>query len=114
MRLENRFSHSARQPASRQGGQQAAEFGCICLDRLRMSNARDPHICECRPSRSGGRCDWQGLASDYQLHTWVVMPNHIHLLITPQAGVLAKRRLKGTSARESNKLLGQTGRRSGG
>src|SRR5437763_3619322 len=53
----------------------------------------------------------QGTASDYLLHAWVVMPNHVHLLITPQVDVPALlRRLKGTSARESNKLLGQTGR----
>ena len=40
-----------------------------------------------------------------------VMPNHVHLLITPRVEVPALlRRLKGISARESNKLLGQTGR----
>ena len=39
------------------------------------------------------------------------MPNHVHLLITPQVEVPALLgRLKGASARESNKLLGQTGR----
>src|SRR5438309_2015504 len=53
----------------------------------------------------------QGTASDYLLHAWVVMPNHVHLLITPQVEVPALlRRLKGTSAREGNKLLGQTDR----
>ena len=53
----------------------------------------------------------KGAQDEYLLHAWVVMPNHVHLLITPQvevAGLL--RRLKGASARESNKLLGQTGR----
>src|SRR5437763_8931902 len=39
------------------------------------------------------------------------MPNHVHLLITPQVEVPALLgRLKGASARESHKLLGQTGR----
>ena len=53
----------------------------------------------------------QGTASDNRLHAWVVMPNHVHLLITPWVEVPALlRRLKGTSARESNKLLGHTGR----
>ncbi len=44
-------------------------------------------------------------------HAWVVMPNHVHLLITPEmdASVLL-RKLKGVSAREANTLLGQTGR----
>ncbi len=83
-----------------------------CLDRLldeqRAGPAylRMPPIAEVVVDAIG-----KGSASDYRLHTWVVMPNHVHLLITPQAGVPSlMRRLKGTSARESNKLLGQTGR----
>src|SRR5438270_11376429 len=77
-----------------------------------MSNAPDPQylrisaIAEVVADAIG-----QGTASDYLLHEWVVMPNHVHLLITPQVEVPALlRRLKGTSARGSNKLLGQTGR----
>ena len=51
-----------------------------------------------------------GATGDYLLHAWVVMPNHVHLLITPQVEVpTLLRRLKGVSARESNQLLGQTG-----
>ena len=47
---------------------------------------------------------------DYELHAWVVMPNHAHLLVTPRVDVpLLLRRLKGVSARQANKLLGQTG-----
>jgi REP element-mobilizing transposase RayT len=53
----------------------------------------------------------KGSVCDYRLHAWVAMPNHVHLLITPQVEVSALlRRLKGASAREGNKLLGQTGR----
>ncbi len=53
----------------------------------------------------------KALSADYRLHAWVVIPNHVHLLVTPQVEVPALlRRLKGTSARESNKLLRQTGR----
>jgi putative transposase len=38
------------------------------------------------------------------------MPNHVHLLITPRGDVPALlHRLKGSSARESNKLLARTG-----
>ncbi|MBI3680708.1 MAG: transposase [Acidobacteria bacterium] len=46
----------------------------------------------------------------YQLHSYVVMPNHVHLLVTP----LATARewlgpLKGFTAREANRILGRTG-----
>jgi REP element-mobilizing transposase RayT len=52
----------------------------------------------------------QGAPGAYQLHAWVVMPNHVHILITPRVDVpLLMRRLKGASAREANQLLGQTG-----
>ena len=52
----------------------------------------------------------QGADRDYELHAWVVMPNHAHLLITPQVAVpLLLHRLKGASARQANQLLGQTG-----
>jgi putative transposase len=38
------------------------------------------------------------------------MPNHVHLLLTPKIETsIALRKLKGTSAREANKLLGLTG-----
>jgi REP element-mobilizing transposase RayT len=52
----------------------------------------------------------KGAPADYRLHTWVVMPNHVHLLLTPniEPSVLL-RRLKGASAREANHLLGLTG-----
>ena len=47
---------------------------------------------------------------DFVLHAWVFMPNHVHLLITPQIDVpTLLRKLKGGSAREANKLLGQKG-----
>jgi REP element-mobilizing transposase RayT len=47
---------------------------------------------------------------DYDLHAWVIMPNHVHMLITPLTEVPSfLRRLKGYSARRANKLLNQTG-----
>lgn len=53
----------------------------------------------------------QGANNDYMLHSWVVMPNHVHLLMTPRVDVPSLlHRLKGVSAREANKLLGRTGR----
>jgi REP element-mobilizing transposase RayT len=47
----------------------------------------------------------------YQLHSYVVMPNHVHLLVTPH--VAATRwlgPLKGITAYQANRILGQTGR----
>jgi len=51
-----------------------------------------------------------GARRDYGLHAWVIMPNHVHLLITPLTeAALFLRRLKGYSARQANEILGQTG-----
>jgi putative transposase len=52
----------------------------------------------------------QGAPSDYDLDAWVIMPNHVHLLITPHIHISKlMQKLKGTIAHESNKLLRQTG-----
>jgi REP element-mobilizing transposase RayT len=49
----------------------------------------------------------QGLC---RLHTWVVMPNHVHLLLTPLAPIaVTTRAIKGPTARQANLLLGRTG-----
>jgi putative DNA methylase len=54
---------------------------------------------------------WTGVDCDYRLHSWVVMPNHVHLLITPLIKVpILMRRVKGVSARQANQILGQTGK----
>jgi putative DNA methylase len=47
----------------------------------------------------------------YELHAFVVMPNHVHMLITPKVA-LAKltRCLKGITARRANQVLGLTGK----
>jgi len=46
----------------------------------------------------------KGGQKDYTLHAWVVMPNHVHLLVTPLTNVSAlMQRLKGTTAREANR-----------
>ncbi len=46
----------------------------------------------------------------YKLGAWVVMANHVHLLIEPAvAPERLMRSLKGTTAREANRLLGRTG-----
>ena len=46
----------------------------------------------------------------YHLCAWVVMPNHVHLLVRPQVAVpILMRWLKGSTARRANLLLGRTG-----
>jgi len=46
----------------------------------------------------------------YQLHSYVVMPNHVHLLMTPLVEVSkAMQSLKRFTAREGNRILGVTG-----
>lgn len=50
--------------------------------------------------------------TNYRLHTWVVMPNHIHLLFTPlEPHTLAEimHSLKGYTATEANVLLNREG-----
>ena len=46
----------------------------------------------------------------YLLHLYSVMPNHVHLLITPKLAVREiTRGIKGTTAREANEVLGRPG-----
>jgi REP element-mobilizing transposase RayT len=46
----------------------------------------------------------------YELSAWVVMPNHVHLLILPKVAVAEITRwLKGSTARRANQLLERTG-----
>jgi len=48
----------------------------------------------------------------YRLHAFVVMPNHIHLLIHPIASLeRITNGLKGVSARNANRILGRVGER---
>jgi len=53
----------------------------------------------------------QHLCGHYELHSFVVMPNHVHVLATPR--VEAARwvgSLKGVTARRANLLLGTSGK----
>ena len=46
----------------------------------------------------------------YDLVAWVVMPNHVHLLILPVVATPALMRwLKGSTARAANQILGRSG-----
>ena len=49
----------------------------------------------------------------YKLHAWVIMPNHIHLLLTPNAGYSLSEIVhscKSYTSTMANKLLNRTGR----
>jgi putative transposase len=46
----------------------------------------------------------------YDLHAWVVMANHVHVLLTPKYDPTRSiASLKGATARKANQLLGRTG-----
>jgi putative transposase len=46
----------------------------------------------------------------YRLRAWVIMPNHVHLLLLPRAPLPAITRwLKGSTARQANLILGRIG-----
>jgi len=46
----------------------------------------------------------------YELGAYVVMPNHVHLLVTPRVSLpKLTRRLKGFTARQANHILNRTG-----
>ena len=48
--------------------------------------------------------------AQYVLHAYVVMPNHVHLLITPRLPLSRiLRGIKGVSARDANRILGRPG-----
>jgi REP element-mobilizing transposase RayT len=46
----------------------------------------------------------------YELHAFAIMPNHVHLLVTPAIAIpKVTRSLKGITARRANEILGLTG-----
>ncbi|MEZ5354522.1 MAG: transposase [Bryobacteraceae bacterium] len=49
---------------------------------------------------------------DYDLHAWVLMANHVHLLLTPRIDFpQLMQRIKGVTARQANLILHLTGTR---
>jgi putative transposase len=73
-----------------------ARFGPIHLKRREVAVMVRSSIQYC-----GKGCD---------LHAWVIMPNHVHLLFTPHTNVSSVLcSLKGYSARQANRFLGCTG-----
>lgn len=76
-----------------------AGMGECHLRRAEMRDAVDRHMRHLDGQR-------------YDVDAFVLMPNHVHLLITPRTGqelFALLKGIKGTSARTVNKLLGRTG-----
>ena len=69
----------------------------------------DPRIAElvCGAIEEG-----QNRFNRYRLHAYVVMSNHVHVLITPHHDMATiMNQLKGVTARRANQLLGMSGER---
>ncbi|MCU1261200.1 MAG: hypothetical protein JWO80_4085, partial [Bryobacterales bacterium] len=83
----------------------------VCMDRLLDECRAGPtHLRNPAVAQVVVDAIRQGVGRDYLLHAWVVMPNHVHLLLTPQEEVSRLlRKLKGATARQANKLLAQSG-----
>ena len=83
----------------------------VVMDRLLDSSCCGPHYLG-SPAIAKMVTDailYRDLRS-YQLHAFVVMPNHVHLLMTPLEAVSkVMQSLKRFTAREGNRMLGLTG-----
>jgi len=65
---------------------------------------RDPAVADSLKFHDGNK---------YDLKSWVIMPNHLHFLVTPSEGVelaTIAHSIKSYTAHEANKVLGRTGR----
>ncbi len=109
-RLHNSLPHSRQFPACLPSGK-----AFVCMDRqLDQERAGPTYLRRPAIAKVVIASIRKGAPGDYLLHTWVVMPNHVHLLLTPKMDpAVALRRLKGASARAANQLLGLTDSHSG-
>lgn len=83
----------------------------MALDRL-LDRACTGHLFLCMPDIAEIVVDAIHYRDQrtYNLHAFVVMPNHVHLLVTPLVPVSKRMQsLQRTTAREGNRLLGLTG-----
>jgi REP-associated tyrosine transposase len=68
----------------------------------------DPRVAECMIA-SLKKAEMQEM---FQLHAYVVMANHVHVLLEPKFPIARiTRMVKGSTAREANCILGRTGKR---
>jgi putative transposase len=68
---------------------------------------KDPRVATCvMEALFTGERQWQL----YDLSAWVIMPNHVHVLLDPHKALSeVTRAVKSTSAREANQVLGRRG-----
>ena len=86
----------------------------VAMDRL-LDHARTGPLYLSRPEIAGIVVDsihyGQEVLHQYTVHAFVVMANHVHLLITPSVPVpKLLQSLKGTTARRANQMLRLTGK----
>ncbi len=86
----------------------------MALDRL-LEECRSGPLHLSRPEIAQVVVDALGYGQDtlryYTLHAFVVMPNHVHVLLTPHVAVpKLLRTLKAFTARRANQILGSTGK----
>jgi putative transposase len=86
----------------------------VAMDRL-LDNARNGPLYLSREEAARvvveAILNGQNTCHHYRLHAFVVMANHVHLLLTPTAPVSKLMNwLKGTTARRVNQILGLTGK----
>ena len=74
-----------------------AAFGPVWLKDARIARV----VADTLLYGESGRCF-------YQLRAWVIMPNHVHVLLLPKTDVIT-RWVKGSTARQANLILGRTG-----
>jgi putative DNA methylase len=84
----------------------------VAVDRL-LDQARSGPMCLNQPAIAQVVADSIHRGQElnhYDLHAWVIMPNHVHLLITPHVALSSLlRSLKTFSAIRANALLDRTG-----
>jgi putative DNA methylase len=84
----------------------------VAMDRLLDTTRRGPLYLRL-PEIAGLVEDairYREAAGQYRLHAYVVMPNHVHMLVTPETGISSiMRSLKRFTARQANVMLARTG-----
>ena len=83
------------------------------MDRLLDEARSGPTFLSLRPIAElvWGSIQYGVKLQQYELHSWVIMPNHVHLLLTPRVSVSKLlRSLKAVTAKRANLLLKRTGK----
>jgi len=91
------------------GGQLTSGEAFVALDRL-LDRELDGPLYLKIPEVAQIVVEAIEAADGHQPHAWVIMPNHVHLLMTPSKNVPeVMRRLKGVTARYANQYLKREG-----